>query len=181
MSQSSLSPSLNEALHLFEFSLINQKEISLSPVSVSLSEAHEMAKRLAEIILSPSEPISIFLEGQLGAGKTTFCQSFITRWTGSLEHVESPTYAYVIPYKNKTGTPLYHFDLYRLRSSDEFIALGFDEYTKHVGISLIEWPQRLVGLVQKQTLIRLNINYSDSLDVREWSLSYKPSYANSRQ
>lgn len=181
MIESSLSTPLNEALHLFEFSLKNQKEFSLSPLRVSLLEAHEMANRLAEILLTPSEPIFIFLEGQLGAGKTTFCQSFITRWTETLEHVESPTYAYVIPYKNKLGIPLYHFDLYRLRSSDEFIALGFDEYAKHTGISLIEWPQRLAGLVHKQSLIRLHINYSDSLDLREWSLSYRPSYSNSRQ
>lgn len=171
----SLLSTQEEALNLFRECISCKKAIALDLDEINLESAEEIAKRLAQIVQNSQLHVLMLLEGQLGAGKTTFCQSFITAWLSKpLESVESPTYAYVIPYTNDSGLVLYHFDLYRLHSSDEFVALGFDEYWKEPGFSLIEWPDRIADLIESKSLIKLKINYTDKPNTRQWQLSYHP-------
>ena len=76
----------------------------------------------------------ITLEGDLGAGKTTFTKG-IARGLGITKTVNSPTFTIIKEYQGKM--PLYHMDVYRLKDSDE--DLGFDEYFEGDGVTVVDW------------------------------------------
>lgn len=74
------------------------------------------------------------LEGDLGAGKTTFTKG-LAKGLGITRTVNSPTFTIIKEYKGRI--PLYHMDVYRLEHSDE--ELGFDEYFEGDGVTVVEW------------------------------------------
>jgi tRNA threonylcarbamoyladenosine biosynthesis protein TsaE len=97
----------------------------------------------------------IALSGPLGAGKTTLARGFIQHLTNANEEVVSPTFTLVQTYETGAGT-IWHFDLYRLTSANDALELGFEDALAE-GISLIEWPERLGGLLPKNRLdVRLS-------------------------
>lgn len=99
----------------------------------------------------------IALSGDLGAGKTTFVKG-LARGAANIpsEQVISPTFTYLNIYTgDKT---IYHFDLYRLRSGEEFFALGFEEYFEAGAICCIEWAERIKTVLPKNT-ISIHLSY----------------------
>ena len=99
----------------------------------------------------------IFLKGNLGSGKTTFCKGFASG-LGFSDEILSPTYSILNEYK-LNGKNLYHFDLYRLKSINEFLEIGGIEYLNDKkSISLIEWPNIIKEMVSKN-IIEIEFEY----------------------
>ena len=92
----------------------------------------------------------IFLEGDLGAGKTTLVRGFL-RGRGHAGSVRSPTYTLIEPYELATGT-VYHLDLYRLGHGEELEYLGLRDLLAETAVLLIEWPERAVGWLPEPDL-----------------------------
>lgn len=81
----------------------------------------------------------LLLTGNLGAGKTTFTK-FLLQELGSADEISSPTYSIVNEYDTPKGK-IYHFDLYRLKSTEEAFDFGIEEYLDNAYLSVIEWPE----------------------------------------
>jgi tRNA threonylcarbamoyladenosine biosynthesis protein TsaE len=84
-------------------------------------------------------PLIVTITGELGAGKTTLAKA-ICRGYGVTDDVTSPTFTLVHQYA-APRSPVYHLDLYRLRSPDELTNLGWDEILSEEALVLIEWPE----------------------------------------
>ena len=114
----------------------------VSLISESEEETRVWAQSLARQLKAGD---IVLLQGQLGAGKTTFVKGLAQAFKVSLKKVNSPTFVLMNYYKGKL--PIYHFDLYRLENlepvAEQEIGNFFDEYFYGQGISVIEWPERL--------------------------------------
>jgi tRNA threonylcarbamoyladenosine biosynthesis protein TsaE len=117
------------------------------------------------IHLNPLTHLNISLEGDLGAGKTTFAR-FLIQSMGYEGKVKSPTYTLCEPYSiSQNGQPftVHHFDLYRMRDPLEWQEAGFAELFDVPGFCLIEWPNKAEGTlpafdIQIQLLAREDEN-----------------------
>lgn len=111
---------------------------------INLEHIDAMAQQLYE--LRPE--IAVYtLTGPLGAGKTTLTKALLKKF-GVHEAVTSPTFTYVNVYKLPNKQTIYHFDLYRVQTLDQFIITGFDEYLyQQNSWTFVEWPAVIAPLL----------------------------------
>lgn len=112
--------------------------------STQPSETTDFAKRLAKL-LNPKDVIA--LEGDLGAGKTTFTKG-LAEGLGITKTVNSPTFTIIKEYQG--SMPLYHMDVYRVEDSYE--DLGFDEYFDGDGVTVVEWAHLIEDQLPNELL-----------------------------
>jgi tRNA threonylcarbamoyladenosine biosynthesis protein TsaE len=115
-----------------------------------------LAARLASALPKRTAGLTLLLQGDLGAGKSTFARALI-RALGHAGAVPSPTYTLVEPY-DLPGGMVYHVDLYRVSSEDELRYLGWTELDE--GFRIVEWPERAPGIAAKADL-RVALEYDD--------------------
>jgi tRNA threonylcarbamoyladenosine biosynthesis protein TsaE len=120
----------------------------------SLSLPDETAtERLGAALAGRLRPRDLVaLQGGLGAGKTTLARAILRAASGDPRLiVPSPTFTLVEVYETPQGS-FWHFDLYRLEAPDQVFELGWED-ARADGIALIEWPERLGGLLPKERLV----------------------------
>lgn len=102
--------------------------------------------------------ITVYLQGDLGAGKTTLVRGML-RALGHAGRVKSPTYTLAEIY-NLPAFELYHFDLYRMNDPREWMDAGFREVANGDTVSLVEWPEKAEGLLPPVDL-RIHLQVCD--------------------
>ena len=115
-------------------------------------------ERFASILVAG---LNIYLHGDLGAGKTTFVRG-VLHGLGHVGKVKSPTYTlvepYIIEFNVKSSYNLYHFDLYRFMSEEEWDAAGFREYFNTQSVCMIEWPEKAEHVLPEPDIhVRLSL------------------------
>jgi tRNA threonylcarbamoyladenosine biosynthesis protein TsaE len=124
---------------------------------------------LARRVAAATRPGDLIgLSGELGVGKTCFARAFIDAALGNGEEVPSPTFTLVQTYESPAGT-IWHFDLYRLTRPEEAYELGIEEALTD-GIALVEWPDRLGGLLPA-TRLEVDLAYGDQPTARRVRLA----------
>jgi tRNA threonylcarbamoyladenosine biosynthesis protein TsaE len=102
---------------------------------------------------------TIELQGPLGAGKTTFVRHLL-RALGVTGRIKSPTYAVLEPHLLADGSAASHFDFYRFNDPREWLDAGFRDVFAARGLKLVEWPEKVAGLLPDPDL-RLHIEPVD--------------------
>ncbi len=130
---------------------------SLSFFTKSSQDTQEAGREIAKLVM-PGDVVC--LTGDLGAGKTTLMKGLSQALARvSPEEVTSPTFTYLHIYSG--SQKIYHFDLYRLPSSNEFLTLGFDEFFSEDSICCVEWPDKIPEQLKFQK-VSIDICYTSS-------------------
>jgi len=126
--------------------------------TIHLPNEEEQLAFASRLALVAVKGMVVFLNGELGTGKTTFVRGFLRalHYEGV---VKSPTYTLVEPYE-LADFSVYHFDLYRLADPEEIEYAGGRDYFDGETISLIEWPEKARGFLPDPDLI-MNLEYAN--------------------
>ena len=118
-----------------------------------LSHSPEETERIGETLGKTLRPGSVVAyRGGLGMGKTAFTRG-LARGLGCAGRVTSPTFTIVNEY---SGTvPLFHFDMYRLGSSDELFDIGWEDYLDRNGICAVEWSENVAEALENPLTISI--------------------------
>jgi tRNA threonylcarbamoyladenosine biosynthesis protein TsaE len=114
-------------------------------ITNSYEETMQLSKRLGHLLKAGDV---LTLEGDLGAGKTTFTKG-LALGLGIKRVVSSPTFTIIKEYEGRL--PLYHMDVYRLEDSDE--DLGFDEYFLGNGVTVVEWAKFIQDMLPEEFMM----------------------------
>ena len=128
-------------------------------VLANVAQVTTLAKRFAQLLEENAArfnktPWVIFLEGDLGTGKTTFVRACLQAM-GETGKIKSPTYTIFESYEIKQWQ-IYHLDLYRLADPEELHFLGLEDYFTENSIFFIEWPRKGLGVVPQPDIV---LNY----------------------
>ena len=115
-------------------------------LSHSAQETESIGEALAKE-LRPGDVLAF--TGSLGMGKTAFTRG-LARGLGCRGRVTSPTFTIVNEYEG--AIPLFHFDMYRLGSSDELFDIGWDDYLARGGVCAVEWSERVSDALPGDTI-----------------------------
>lgn len=114
-------------------------------------EQTECIGRALAAQLRPGDVIACF--GGLGAGKTALTRG-IASGLGVTDAVTSPTYTIVNEYLSGR-MPLFHFDMYRLASSDELFDIGWEDYLRRGGVCVVEWSENVADALEDPIVVRI--------------------------
>ncbi|GAB4113821.1 MAG: tRNA (adenosine(37)-N6)-threonylcarbamoyltransferase complex ATPase subunit type 1 TsaE [Candidatus Caldatribacteriota bacterium] len=125
--------------------------MEFSIITNNPEETRKLGKKISALV-QPGDLFAFY--GELGVGKTCFIQG-ICNGLGVKEGVNSPSFTLINEYQGKI--PIYHFDLFRLSSIDEFLDLGYEEYFYGKGLTVIEWAEKIEAFLPSDYL-KIEIN-----------------------
>ena len=133
-------------------------------------ETQALGQKLASR-LAPGDVIAYF--GDLGAGKTAFTRG-LAQGLGITDPVTSPTYTIVNEYLSGR-IPLFHFDMYRLSSSDELFDIGWEDYLSRGGVCAVEWSENVEDALQDAIRVTIEKD-ADEPDTRHITITGGPRF-----
>jgi tRNA threonylcarbamoyladenosine biosynthesis protein TsaE len=137
-------------------------------VHLETATADETARKVTGTLRPLLKPGTVIaLNGELGCGKTVIAKALAAALEVN-EDITSPTFTLLEEYEGRL--PFYHFDLYRIESAAELEHLGFDEYWNGDGVCVIEWADRVAGLLPCHT-VSVRLAYLDD-DRRSIDIEY---------
>ena len=119
-------------------------------ITHSPEETEKLGERLAKCLVPGA---ILAYRGDLGAGKTAFTRG-LARGLDCREQVTSPTYTIVNEYLGGR-LPLFHFDMYRLHSSDDLFDIGWDDYLERGGICAVEWSENVADAMEDPVTVTI--------------------------
>ena len=137
-------------------------------LSRSEAETEALGERLAAV-LTPGAVVAY--RGGLGMGKTAFTRG-LAKGLGYTGRVTSPTFTIVNEYEGGR-LPLFHFDMYRLGSSEELFDIGWEDYLARGGVCAVEWSENVDDALEGD-VIRVDIRRGDREDQRRITVSNGP-------
>ena len=102
------------------------------------------------INLKNNKKLLIYLNGEVGSGKTSLVRSFIN-YIGDKQDVTSPTFTIINEY-NINSIKIYHYDFYRIKSIKELLAIGIDHYLEQEAFHFLEWPKKFISHLPKPNI-----------------------------
>ena len=136
----------------------------------SADETQALGQKLASR-LAPGDVSAYF--GDLGAGKTAFTRG-LAQGLGITDPVTSPTYTIVNEYLSGR-IPLFHFDMYRLSSSDELFDIGWEDYLSRGGVCAVEWSENVEDALQDAIRVTIEKD-ADEPDTRHITITGGPRF-----
>ena len=137
-------------------------------ITNSAQQTEQLGEKLGQV-LTPGTVLAY--TGDLGAGKTAFTRG-LARGLAIPERITSPTFTIVNEYEGGR-LPLFHFDMYRLGSSDELFDIGWEDYLIRGGVCAVEWSENVDDVLDADT-IRVDIRRGDSDDQRRITITNAP-------
>lgn len=122
--------------------------------------------QVADAVITNAGNIKLWaFYGEMGAGKTTLIKEICSK-LGVTDEVSSPTYSLVNEYKTISDQTIYHFDFYRIKNIEEVYDIGYEDYFYSNNICLIEWPENIPELLNKDEHLIIDIQKNNNNERR---------------
>lgn len=139
-------------------------------LTLNMADISGLPLAAAELLKAfPQSRIFLF-EAEMGCGKTTFIKE-LCKQLGSTDNFSSPTFSIVNEYESPAGK-LFHFDLYRLKDTEELAALGFYDYLENNSYVFMEWPQLAIPMLKGENVVYVKMQQKDGLRVLEADIKH---------
>lgn len=135
-------------------------------MTLTIQNTEALPQAAHDFIAAMDDRTVFAFRGEMGAGKTTFIKA-VCLALGVEDEVNSPTFAIVNEYRSETTAELiYHFDCYRIKTLEEAMDFGFEDYMESSALCFIEWPENVEDLLPGDVVnvfIKVNENGSRTL------------------
>ena len=115
-------------------------------MKLTLHSIEDITPAAQEFIAAMGDNTVFAFYGKMGAGKTTFIKA-VCQALGVTDVINSPTFAIVNEYLDGQGSPIYHFDFYRIKRQQEVLDIGYEDYIYSGCVCFMEWPELIEDLL----------------------------------
>jgi tRNA threonylcarbamoyladenosine biosynthesis protein TsaE len=130
-------------------------------IMIFLTHSPEETEKIGAALAQQLAPGTVIAyRGDLGAGKTAFTRG-LARGLGYTDLVTSPTYTIVNEYLSGR-IPLFHFDMYRLKNSDDLFDIGWDDYLERGGVCAVEWSENVADAMENAIFVTIEKTGEDT-------------------
>ena len=115
-------------------------------MKLTIHSIEDITPAAQEFIAAMGDNTVFAFYGKMGAGKTTFIKA-VCQALGVTDVINSPTFAIVNEYLDGQGSPVYHFDFYRIKRQQEVLDIGYEDYIYSGCVCFMEWPELIEDLL----------------------------------
>ena len=115
-------------------------------MEIKINSIDEIGAAAKEFVAAMGDRTVFAFYGKMGAGKTTFIKA-VCEELGVEDVINSPTFAIVNEYVDGNGSPVYHFDFYRIKNMREVMDMGYEDYVYSGNVCFMEWPELIENLL----------------------------------